>query len=379
VNIMQQRGLRSQITNHKLQIRQRGYMMITLMLALALMTIALLAAVPSIKQQIMRDREDEMRHRGTAYMRAIQHYYKKFNRYPNKVEDLENTNNMRFLRKRYTDPMTRDPVTGKEKDFKFLHQQDIALNNGPVLGNQPNGQTGPGGQAAFGGQSGFGGQNSFGGPGGFAGSQGGFGGNQGGFGGAQGGFGSSAGASGPGVSGPGGNDQSSQNSANGDSGNSSSGSASSGSSPGGSSNSSSSPNTNGFNGPTFGGGPILGVASTNKKDKSIHEFFGKNHYSDWLFIYVPMADRGGLLVGPVNPNMPTGGNMGGLTPGQMAGASGQGGFGQGGLGQGGPGQGGFGQSGGFGQGGFGQSGGFGQGQGLNGGQSQPQSPQNPQQ
>ncbi len=357
---MRQRGLRSQITNHKLQIHQRGYMMITLMLALALMTIALLAAVPSIKQQIMRDREEEMRHRGTAYMRAIQHYYKKFNRYPNKVEDLENTNNMRFLRKRYTDPMSRDPVTGKEKDFKFLHQQDIALNNGPVLGNQPNGQNGPG-------QGGFGSQNSFGGPGGLGGPQGGFGGNQGGFGGAQGGFGSSSGANGPGSNSLGSNgqsssdqssnDQSSQNSANG-AGNSSLG--------GGSSNSSgpsSSPNTNGFNGPTFGGGPILGVASTNKKDKSIREFFGKNHYSDWLFIYVPMADRGGLLVGPVNPNMPTGGNMGGLTPGQMAtGAQGFGGAG-------------FGQSG-FGQSGFGQSTGPGA---TFGGQSQGLQPQTPQQ
>ncbi|MGB8007052.1 MAG: type II secretion system protein, partial [Terriglobales bacterium] len=95
--------------------------MLTLMLAVALMTIALLAALPSIKTQIKRDREEEMRHRGTAYMRAIQHYYKKFGRYPNKVEDLESTNNVRFLRKRYTDPMNRDPVTGKEKDFKFLH------------------------------------------------------------------------------------------------------------------------------------------------------------------------------------------------------------------------------------------------------------------
>jgi len=48
-------------------------------------------------------------------MRAIQHFYKKFNRYPNKIEELENTNNVRFLRRRYTDPMNRDPATGKER------------------------------------------------------------------------------------------------------------------------------------------------------------------------------------------------------------------------------------------------------------------------
>src|SRR5208337_1616706 len=112
---------------------------------LAMIALALLAVLPEIGQQIKRDREDELRHRGMAYMRAIQHFYKKFNRYPTRVEELESTNNVRFLRKRYTDPMSIDPATGKEKDFKFLHRQDILLN--PVLGQipGPGGQTGPGG------------------------------------------------------------------------------------------------------------------------------------------------------------------------------------------------------------------------------------------
>src|ERR1017187_3328231 len=128
---MRRHGLRSgklQITNHKLQIRQRGYMMITLMLAVALITIGLLAVLPAMKQQAQRDREEELRHRGTAYMRAIQHFYKKFGRYPTRVEELESTKDRKSTRKRYTDPMSRDPKTGKEKDFKLLHQQDITLN-----------------------------------------------------------------------------------------------------------------------------------------------------------------------------------------------------------------------------------------------------------
>jgi type II secretory pathway pseudopilin PulG len=136
---MRRRDLRSQITNHKSQIRQRGYMMITLMLALALITIACSPSCPSIKQQIMRDREEEMSHRGTAYMRAIQHFYKKFGRYPTRVEELENTNNLRFLRKRYTDPINIDPGTRKERPFKFLHSgghqleqwTGIRANDGP--------------------------------------------------------------------------------------------------------------------------------------------------------------------------------------------------------------------------------------------------------
>ncbi len=283
-------------------------MMITLMLALAMITLAMLAVLPDIRQQIKRDREEELRHRGTAYMRAIQHFYKKFGRYPNRVEELENTNNLRFLRKRYTDPINVDKVTGKEKDFKFLHQQDISLNNGPVLGAAP-GQSGPGGPSAFGGAP----TGAQGGP--LA---------QGAFGGAQPGAnsGSPAAASG-----------NSSNSSDDEEDSKPSGSSPSNSNPsssfGSGSNSSSGSNSgSGFNGPTFGGGPILGVASTSTA-KAIHVFYTKDHYNDWLFIYVPAADRGGLLTGPINPGMQTG-NMGGLSPGQMPGGiPGQGGFGTG--------------------------------------------------
>src|ERR1022692_37641 len=118
---------------------QSGYMLITLMLVIALAAMALLALLPEIGQQIKRDQEEELRHRGNSYIRAIQRFYKKFGRYPTRVEELENTNKIRFLRKRYKDPMTRDPQTGKERDFKMLHMQDVTLNNGPKLG-QPAGQ-----------------------------------------------------------------------------------------------------------------------------------------------------------------------------------------------------------------------------------------------
>src|SRR5882762_7227085 len=306
--VMRHRGLRSpnyQITNHKLQNPQRGYMLITLMLALALITIGLLTVLPEIGQQLRRDREEEMRHRGTAYMRAIQHFYKKFGRYPMRVEELENTNNLRFIRKRYKDPINRDPATGQEKDFKLLHQTDITLNNGPVLGQVP-GQSMPG-------QGGLQGQSGLQGPSGFGGAQ------QGGLGGLQGALGA-FGAQAGGLKQTG--SAGTQNSASGDSGNPSSSNSASGdaSDTGGNSNSpgssSSSSNTNsgsGFNGPTFGGGPILGVASASKA-KTIRVFSDKNHYNDWLFIYVPQADRGGLLTGPVSLNGPTG-NFGGA-PGQ---------------------------------------------------------------
>ena len=323
------RGLKSpnyKIT--KLQNRQRGYLMITLMLALALIMIGLAAVLPEIKQQIIRDREDELRHRGTAYMRAIQRFYKKFGRYPTRVEELESTNNLRFLRKRYTDPVNIDKTTGKEKDFKFLHQQDISLNNGMVLGQTPGTNLQGGASSLLGGaapgQGGFGGAGAFGGgPGGVA------------------------TIGGPGAQ-PGGLQPGNQNSAGGNSGNASADGSSDSSSSGNpdanpngsSSNGSSSPNSissSNLGGQTFGGGPILGVASMSK-EKSIHIFYTKNHYNDWLFIYLPMADRGGLLNGPVNPTGSVSSGIPGAvtpgTPGMPGGMPGQGGFGQSSFGQG---------------------------------------------
>jgi len=365
---------------------ERGYMLITLMLMFTLIAIAALAILPAVKQQWQRDREDELCHRGTMYMRAIQHYYRKMGRYPNSIDDLESSNHVRFLRKRYKDPMSVDPQTHKEKDFKLLHMQDVMLNNGPALGGVPGAGGGqaagaPGGSpSAFGG---FGGQQP-GGSGGFGGSFGGasqMGGQQGGaFG--QSGFGQSGFGQSGGQGGQfGGGQAAAQNSGNTtgtDSSSSSSGG--SGTDSSGTSNPSNQSNPGspgglnsgqggatgggapGPNGQTFGAGAILGVASTDKKDKTIREFNKKTKYTDWYFVYDPTLDRGGLLVGPWQPLTISGGGIG-----QPIGASGA------------PGQGsqtGFGQS----SGGFGQSsGGFGQSSGGFGQQNPPtQQPQNQQ-
>jgi hypothetical protein len=53
-------------------------------------------------------------------------------------------------------------------------------------------------------------------------------------------------------------------------------------------------------GTTFGGGPIVGVVSSSKKD-AIREFNHKKKYNEWQFIYDPGTDRGGLLMTPNQP------------------------------------------------------------------------------
>src|ERR1700693_2044062 len=106
---------------------ERGYVLLMLMLFVALLAIAAGAVAPSIAFRVRRDREEEMIHRGTQYSRAIRRYVKKTGRYPSRLEELENTNNIRFLRKRY-----KDPITGK--DFKLLHVGEVQLTSDPGVG-----------------------------------------------------------------------------------------------------------------------------------------------------------------------------------------------------------------------------------------------------
>ena len=115
---------------------QQGYILLTMILFMTLLAIAAMAVAPSIAFQIKRDREEELIHRGVQYSRAIQKYVKKFGRYPTKIEDLENTNQIRFLRKRY-----KDPITGK--DFKLLHFGEVQLTfGGGIAGAVPAGAAG---------------------------------------------------------------------------------------------------------------------------------------------------------------------------------------------------------------------------------------------
>jgi type II secretory pathway pseudopilin PulG len=310
---------------------EQGYVLITLILFVALLAIAAIALAPTFSFQLKRDREQELIHRGVQYTRAIQHYYKKFGKYPTRLEDLENTNQIRFLRRRY-----KDPVTGKE--FKLLHLQDVQISVGALGAGNLNGGQGPPGSGGVNngpftnvgfapnqGNAGGGNQNILQ-PvqQGFGGSTGPGGTNQSGFGnvGTTGGTtGGQAGATNQGSqneedssdagagSGPGGSNP--QGGANGP-----------GAGPGGTASS-------GFgssnNNQVFGGGPVVGVASTSK-DKTIRVFNKKERYYEWQFIYDPTMDRGGLLTTPSQPSLQGAGiSQTGApgTPGTAGGVSGQ--------------------------------------------------------
>ena len=106
---------------------ERGYLLLVLFLFAALISIGLMRTIPAALVETQREREEELIFRGQQYQRAIQSFVRKFGRYPNSLEELEQTNRIRFLRRRYHDPMKkRDPMptqdpTEKKEEWRLIH------------------------------------------------------------------------------------------------------------------------------------------------------------------------------------------------------------------------------------------------------------------
>jgi len=272
---------------------ERGYILITLILFVALLAIAATVMLPVISFQVKRDREEELIHRGVQYSRAMKHFVKKFGRYPTRIEELEKTNEVRFLRKRY-----KDPITGK--DFKSLRMGDVQMAFGAgIAGAVPAGGLNPGAPGAQGGPGGQAGllnaaQNTAAMAGGLAAAIN------------AGNSGPTPGAGTPVTQSPGQNtDENADEDTAGATGKPGAGPSGTGNGPAGTNGQAGINGQAGANGTAggaqvFGGGPMVGVASTSK-DKSIRIFNKKDHYNQWQFIYDPASDRGGLLNTPAQP------------------------------------------------------------------------------
>ncbi|HEY6444978.1 MAG TPA: hypothetical protein VIY53_00855 [Acidobacteriaceae bacterium] len=85
---------------------ESGYVLLAVIFLTFLLLLSLAIAAPKIAMSIQRDKDLETIHRGEQYKRALQLYYRQFGSYPTSIDQLVSTNNMRFLRKRYTDPET---------------------------------------------------------------------------------------------------------------------------------------------------------------------------------------------------------------------------------------------------------------------------------
>ncbi|HVW78416.1 MAG TPA: hypothetical protein VHB45_12440 [Alloacidobacterium sp.] len=224
---------------------EAGYILLAVLFMVALLLVTLAVAAPSIAADIQRDREAELVHRGEQYKHAIKLYYKKFGRYPSTIDQLEDTNKMRFLRKRYTDPMT-----GKD-DWKIIHQGEAHVKAMGLFG-QP---IQNGGLSTTAGSTAIGGTPSLTGP-------------------------SSTLGAGSSTISP----------MNGTTGSTDTSGSSGTSTPGSGTSAFGGTSASAFgSGQTLGGAPIVGVASKSTK-ASIKEYKKQKHYNEWEFVYDPVED-----------------------------------------------------------------------------------------
>lgn len=262
-----------------------GYILIGVILLLVLFVIAMAVAAPRIAASIQRDREVETMHRGKQYIRAIQLYYRKFNAYPPNLDALVKTSEIRFLRKRYIDPMT-----GKD-DWKPI---TFGQNKTPMaMGffGQPLGGAGMGGAVVAG--TGPSGTTN----------------------GITDASALSSPASSPGLVNTSSSPAGAAGVSSGTPGGSGAFSSSASSSPAGPIDANGNPisgvpgqNSGSTTGQTFGGAGIIGVSPASPK-QSILVYKKKNHYNEWEFLYTPLMEQ----------QMMAGGNAG--TIGQPAGGT----------------------------------------------------------
>ena len=95
--------------------RERGFALLLVFLLSASIAISLYIELPRVAFESQRTREALTIERGNQYKRAIQLFVRANKRYPNKIEDLESFNDKRYLRHRFTNPMT-----GKD-DWRMVH------------------------------------------------------------------------------------------------------------------------------------------------------------------------------------------------------------------------------------------------------------------
>jgi type II secretory pathway pseudopilin PulG len=253
--------------------QEGGYVLLAILFALTLLVIALAVAAPRVTTAVRRTQEDELIHRGEQYALAIRRFYKKFGRYPSSVDQLDNTNNIRFLRKHYLDPLTgKDDWTliqyGQARPSLGFFGQKVTN----VGGVNP---SGPGlGPSSIGTGSSNSTSSTFG-P-----------------------SSSSSVFSSPNSGGPGSTGLNSGLSSSSNSGGSAA-SGASGIATGPSGTAGNPISGDQLSGKTFGGGAVVGVSVPSQKE-SLKQFEQQDHYNAWQFVYDPTMDptlRGGLGTG----------------------------------------------------------------------------------
>lgn len=94
---------------------ERGFALLLVFLMASVIALFLYRQAPRAAFEAQRDKEELLIERGEQYKLAVQRYFVKYRKFPQDVKELENTNSLRFLRRRYI-----DPLTGKD-EWRLIH------------------------------------------------------------------------------------------------------------------------------------------------------------------------------------------------------------------------------------------------------------------
>src|SRR3977135_3243644 len=121
---------------------ERGFALLVIFLIAAAVAFTMYQELPRAAFESARDKEQLLMDRGNQYKRGIQIFYAVNKRYPAELKDLENTNEKRFRRRRYKDPMTG------EDQWRLIHTNGSFLTDSlvqkPPAQNANNGLPGAG-------------------------------------------------------------------------------------------------------------------------------------------------------------------------------------------------------------------------------------------
>ena len=142
-----------------------GFAVLMVFVLAAVIAITLYMEMPRVAFEAQRTKEQLLIDRGDQYKRAIQLFYRKNKRFPTTMDELEKFQEVRYLRRRYKDPMTNKDEwriihvgpSGQLTDSLVQKQQNPLGQNGSNGQQASNGQNG---QSGFGGQSGSNGQSN---------------------------------------------------------------------------------------------------------------------------------------------------------------------------------------------------------------------------
>ena len=86
---------------------EKGYTLAVVVVFTTVLLVGLSEAMINWQKAMQREREEELIFRGKQFIRAVELWQRKFPRtWPTTIDALLNTNNTRFLRKRWKDPIT---------------------------------------------------------------------------------------------------------------------------------------------------------------------------------------------------------------------------------------------------------------------------------